>query len=385
MFKVALSTIGTFHMFDLARELKARDALEVIFSGYPRFKLKRENLPSQYIRTFPWLHAPYMALPIRAKLGARANRLWERLDQVSMDAFVSAGLPRVDVYVGMSGSSLWAGRQARKAGMRYVCDRGSTHIRVQDRLVREEDQRWGLSSAGVDPWMIEREEAEYAEADCITVPSAFNVRTFIAQGVPEHKLRKLSYGVNIEKFYPDGQPTDGSFDILFAGGMSLRKGIPYVLQAYKALVHPRKTLSFAGVPSPETIALMRRHGLWSDDIRILGHLDQATLRQTMSKSHVLMLPSIEEGLALVQAQAMACACPVLATENTGCEDLFEHGEQGFITRVRDVEAMSQHLQTLADQPELRREMSRKALARVQHLGGTREYGRRALEIYQSLV
>jgi hypothetical protein len=53
--------------------------------------------------------------------------------------------------------------------------------------------------------------------------------------------------------------------------------------------------------------------------------------------------------------------------------------------VRDVEAMCQHLQILADQPELRREMSRKALTRVQQLGGTREYGRRALEIYQSLA
>jgi starch synthase len=385
MLKVALSTVGTFHMFDLARELKARDALAVIFSGYPHFKLKRENLPAHHIRTFPWVHGPYMAFPDRARLGVWANRQWDRLDQVSMDAFVTASMPKVDVYVGMSGSSLWAGQRARKRGIRYVCDRGSTHIRAQDQLIREEDQRWGMSTAGVDPWTIEREEAEYAEADCITVPSTFNVRSFVAQGVPEHKLRKLSYGVNVERFYPEGTPTEGSFDILFAGGMSLRKGIPYVLQAYKNLKHPRKSLTFAGATSQEVITLMRKHGLWSDDIRVLGHLDQATLRQTMSRSHVLMLASIEEGLALVQAQAMACGCPVLATENTGCEDLFEHGEQGFITKVRDVEAMSQHLQTLADQPELRHEMSRKALARVQLNGGTREYGRRALEIYQSLA
>jgi starch synthase len=385
MFKVALSTIGTFHMFDLARELRARDALGLVFSGYPKFKLQRENVPMQHIRTFPWVHAPYMAMPGRHRLGQRFNQWWMRLDQMSLDAFVAAGMPKVDVFVGMSGSSLWSGRHARKVGIRYVCDRGSTHIRAQDRLIREEDQRWGLSSAGVDTWTIEREEAEYAEADCITVPSTFNVRSFVAQGVPEHKLRKLSYGVNVEKFYPEGEPAEGSFDILFAGGMSLRKGIPYLLQAYKNLQHPRKSLSFAGSPSQEVIELMKKHGLWSDDIRLLGHLSQATLRQTMSRSHVLMLPSIEEGLALVQAQAMACGCPVLATENTGCEDLFEHGEQGFITKVRDVEAMSQHLQALADQPELRHEMSRKALARVQLNGGTREYGRRALEIYQSLA
>ena len=385
MFKVALSTIGTFHMFDLARELRSRDALSLVFSGYPRFKLKRECLPMAFIRTFPWVHGPYMALPGRGRLGVRANQWWMRLDQVSLDAFVCASLPQVNVFVGMSGSSLWSGKRAQKRGIKYVCDRGSTHIRVQDQLIRDEDERWGMKSSGVDPWVMAREEAEYAAADCITVPSSFNVRSFISQGVPEAKLRKLPYGVNVQKFYPEGQADDQRFDILFAGGMSLRKGVPYLLQAYKQLKHPRKSLSFAGSPSQEVIDLMKKHDLWSSDIQVLGHLDTPRLRQTMSRSHVLLLPSIEEGLALVQAQAMACGCPVLATENTGCEDLFEHGEQGFITQVRDVGALSQHLQTLADNPTLRKEMSRKAVERVQLNGGTREYGRRALEIYQSLT
>lgn len=385
MVKVALSTIGTFHMFDLAREMRARQALQVIYSGYPRFKLKRENLPMQYIRTFPWVHTPYMAFTGRDRLGRFLLNRWIRADQMAFDAYVSRRLPDVDVFVGLSGSCLWSGRRAKSRGAKFVCDRGSTHIRAQDELIREEDARWGQNTAGVDPWTIEREEAEYAEADCITVPSTFNVRTFLDKGVPASKLKKLSYGVNTENFYPVGQPASESFDILFAGGMSLRKGIPYLLQAYKNLKHPRKSLTFAGSPSQEVIDLMKKHDLWRSDIRVLGHLDLANLRQTMSRSHVLMLPSIEEGLALVQAQAMACGCPVLATENTGSEDLFEHGTQGFVTKVRDVQAMSMHLQQMADDPAMRAEMSRSALQRVQLNGGTREYGRVALEIYQGLA
>ena len=55
----------------------------------------------------------------------------------------------------------------------------------------------------------------------------------------------------------------------------------------------------------------------------------------MSRSHVMVLPSIEEGLALVQAQALACGCPVIGTRHTGAEDLFSDGNEGFIVPIRN--------------------------------------------------
>lgn len=383
--KIAISTIGTFHAFDLARELHGAGLLARIFSGYPRFKLQREALPPEVIDTFPWVHAPYMAFPFKHKLGLSGIRAWERLDLQTLDSHVATQLGGMDVLVGMSGSGLKSGRAIKARGGRYVCDRGSTHIRVQDQLVRDEERRWGAPLTGVDPWVMDREEAEYAEADCITVPSSFNVRSFIDQGVPAHKLRRLPYGVNLSKFHPTQAPESGRFDVLFAGGMSLRKGIPYLLQAYKALRHPRKSLTMVGAPLPSLIDLMRQHGLWSEDIRVLGHVDQSELKHVMSRSHVLLLPSIEEGLALVQAQAMACGCPVIATENTGSEDLFEHGVHGYITPVRRVDRMTEHLQCLADDESLRQQMSRQALERVKQSGGFRDYGLKAQAIYKELL
>jgi alpha-maltose-1-phosphate synthase len=383
--KVALSTIGTFHHFDLARELHHQGVLAGIYSGYPRFKLRREALPDALVHTFPWVHGAYMAFKHKDKFGKAFVRAWERLDRVTFDRHVARHIHQVDVFVGLSGSALFTGAAVQAQGGKHVCDRGSSHIRVQDQLIREEDALWGAASAGVDPWIMAREEAEYAQADCITVPSTFNVRSFVSQGVPAHKMRKLSYGVNLERFHPTQAPVPGQFDLLFAGGMSLRKGVPYLLQAYKALRHPRKSLTFAGSPSPALIALMQKHGLWSSDIRVLGHVDQLQLKDVMSRSHVLVLPSIEEGLALVQAQAMACGCPVVATENTGAEDLFEHGQQGFITPIRSPEVMTRHLQTLADDDALRQHFSEQALLRVKQSGGWRDYGRQAQQIYRGLL
>jgi alpha-maltose-1-phosphate synthase len=111
-----------------------------------------------------------------------------------------------------------------------------------------------------------------------------------------------------------------------------------------------------------------------DHVEFVGAVAQSQLPQIMSTSHMLVLPSIEEGLALVQGQALACGCPVLATPNTGSEDLFHDNVEGFIVPVRDVDALTDRMQRLADDPALQQRMGEAALARVKNLGGWRQYG-----------
>jgi alpha-maltose-1-phosphate synthase len=383
--KIALSVLGKFHTFDLARELHAHGVLAGVLTGYPRFKLRAERLPDSSIRTFPWVLAPYMANPIKSHMPQRWIRDWENLAATTFGRWVAQALPECDVYVGLSGSALKAGQIQQARGGRYVCDRGSSHIRVQDALLREEHSEWGLEFDGIDSRVIEREEAEYAQADCITVPSTFSFQSFVEQGVEPRKMRLLPYGVNLARFTPCGVPNTTSFDVLFVGAMSLQKGVPYLLKAFKDIQHSKKTLRFAGAVSPQVIALMKSHGLWSNEIEVLGHIPQPDLKHLMSKSHVLVLPSIQEGLAMVMAQTMACGCPVIASENTGARDLFDNGQEGFIVPIRDSNAIAERLQQLADDTTLREQMAANALDRVKRMGGWRDYGLNALNIYKALV
>jgi len=383
--KVALSTPGKFHTFDLARELHARGALSCVFTGYPRFKLKNEGLPADAIKPFPWLITPYLGLAKRYRFGTGIVREWEYLNRVSLDRYVAGKLPDCDVYVCLSGFGLASGQRAQARGTPYVCDRGSTHIRHQDDTLAEEHALWKQPYLRIDPRTVEGEEAEYAAATAITVPSQFTRQTFIDRGVPAHKVHVLPYGVNLSHFKKVAQPSTEHFDVLFAGGASLRKGVPYLLQAFQRLKHPGKRLWFAGSMPPEFIEMMRSAGLWSDDFHVLNHLDREALRDRMSRSHVMVLPSLEEGLALVQAQALACGCPVIATENTGSPDLFTDGEAGFILPVRRADLIAERLQQLADDPALRQRLSEGALHTVQRIGGWHEYGDKAMHIYRSLV
>jgi glycosyltransferase involved in cell wall biosynthesis len=104
-----------------------------------------------------------------------------------------------------------------------------------------------------------------------------------------------------------------------------------------------------------------------------------------SQASVLVLPSIEEGLALVQAQAMACGIPVIATENTGAADLFTDGVEGFIVPIRDPRAIREKILTLYENPAMREQMGEAALARVRKIGGWDDYGERALAYYRGAL
>ena len=131
--------------------------------------------------------------------------------------------------------------------------------------------------------------------------------------------------------------------------------------------------------------MLTSRGLWPSEARVLGHMPQLELKNLMSSSHVMVLPSIEEGLAMVQAQAMACGCPVICSENTGGSNLFQDSCEGFIVPIRDVDALTNRMQQLADLPELRDAMGARALERVQAIGGWHDYGEKAMSIYKEVL
>jgi len=379
--RIVLSTLGKFHSFDLARQLHFRRALQAIFTGYPAFKLRGEQLPTKMVKTFPYLHAAYMRfVPANEKL----RSFWERQDRYWLDRYVSRRIPGCDVFCGLSGCGLYTAQVASKRGARYVCDRGSSHIRYQDTILREEYDRQNIRYRGIDPWIIEREEAEYELADAVTVPSQFALDSFVAHGYPRTKLRLVPYGVDLSRFEPTAVPEPSSFEVLFVGALSVRKGVLYLLSAFEKLQHPRKHLTLIGGLSPELRPYLRRAKSRSN-ISILGPIPQPRLKDHMSRSHVMVLPSVEEGLALVQAQAMACGCPLVSTTNTGASNLFTDEVEGFIVQPGDSEVIAERLQRLADRPDLRQSMSEAALRRVQAMQGWSEYGAKMYAVFENLV
>jgi glycosyltransferase involved in cell wall biosynthesis len=373
---VSQISIGRFHHFHLARQLEKRGFLEAIYTCYPRFKLADEQgIPTNKIRCFPWLHAPFMA---RGRVGlnrsAWLDREWAWLAHETLDRYVASQLNNPAILIALSGSGLYAGRKMQRLGGIHICDRGSTHIRVQEQLLTEEYERYGTLWRGIDPRSIDKEEAEYGQANWISVPSQFCYDSFVEQGVSESKLLKIPYGSRLERFYPEEalRTNREEFRILFVGAAGPRKGFIDLLTAFKRLRHPGKQLILVGSLSPEADALLA--SVDQLNIKVLGNLPNSQLRRHYSQASVLVLPSIEEGLGMVIGEAMACGCPAIGTTNTGASELITNGVEGFIVPIRSPEVIEDRLQQLADQPELRDRMGQAALARVQQLGGWDSYG-----------
>ena len=369
-------SIGRFHHFHLARQLERRGLLREIWTGYPRFKLRSEQgIPADRIRTFPWLQAPYMA---RGRFGLRfpawVDREWEWRARTTLDAHVARRLAPGTTLIALSGSGLRSGQRARQTGGRYFCDRGSSHIRFQDQILREEYARWQVPFAGIDPRVIAREEAEYAAADAVSVPSGFVADSFVAMGFPREKLFVNSYGARLDRFSKVAEPATDDFTVLFVGQAGLRKGFLYLLQAFARLRHLRKRLRVIGAVQPELKPLLAAQPL--DNVEFLGVVPNDALPGHYSSAHVMVLPSIEEGLAMVMGEALACGCPVIASSHTGAGDLFTDGVEGFIVPPRSVDDLLLRLEQLAQDPALRERMSQTALARVASIGGWDDYGER---------
>lgn len=381
--KVVQTVFGKFHHFHLARQLHKRGMLQTIFSSYPRKKLLNEQIPPEKIHTFPYIHLLWFA---NQRYGKRDGKLSRDLSwwlALTLDGHVARRLPPCDVFIGISGSGLKTGQTAQKRGGFYICDRGSTHIRYADRIMREEFARWGQEFPGVDARHLGREDQEYAAADVITVPSECTRRSFITMGVPAEKMRKVVYGADLSRFSKTADPPKETFDVLFAGQISFRKGIPYLLEGFARFKHPNKRLRIAGSMLPEIERYLQ--GKQLENVEFLGIQRYPQLKELMSRSHVLVLPSVEEGLALVQGEAMACGCPIISSENTGGEDLFTAGQEGFIVPIRDPQAIADRLEQLAQDPDLRDRMSEAALRRVTGIGGWDTYGADYVRVLEALV
>jgi glycosyltransferase involved in cell wall biosynthesis len=370
--KITQAVFGVFHHFDLARELEARGHLQAIYSTFPWARLKREGIAREKVKTFPWIHTPEYLLNRAGLLPSWLMDETGYLNALAFDEWTNWKIGECDAFIAISGAGLKTGQRLQRQGAKFICDRGSTHARFQTEIVEEEQRRWGVNRPANDVRDTVREETIYAACDALTVPSEFARQTYIDRGIPAEKVHVIPYGVRLERFMKTQDAPAERFEVLFVGGVSLRKGIPYLLEAFARLKAPNKRLRIVGGMADWMKPVLER--LPREHVEFAGSVPQHQLPTIMSSSHVLVLPSIEDGFGMVMTQALACGCPVIGTNNTGASDTLTDGVEGYIVPIRDADTLADRLQRLANGRELQRRMSEAALERVKGNGGWTGYG-----------
>lgn len=302
--RIAIASIGRFHLLDLARELHALGHEVRFYSYVPKRRAVRFGLPPEaYVGLLAWV-LPLVGL--QRLLGSRGPRILERIMLPLLDLIVRFKLKPCDVFIGMSGAYLVAARFAKKKfGAKVLLERGSRHILSQLEILS--------STPGArmpSAFIVRREIRGYEMADGICVPSRHARDSFLEVSFPRSKLIVNPYGVDLSMFTPrtGAEPV---YDLAFVGTWSLQKGADLLVQAMEgrhwSLIHVGSRGDVAFPSSDRSISM--------------GPVDQAELPNYYRKARILVLPSRQDGFGLVLSQALACGVPIVCTDRTGGPDL----------------------------------------------------------------
>jgi len=121
------------------------------------------------------------------------------------------------------------------------------------------------------------------------------------------------------------------------------------------------------------------------NVHLKGVLKGVQLSEAYASSHVFVLPSVEDGFGLVLSEALSFGLPVIATTNTGADDLFKDAVEGFIVPIRDPGAIHQKLQMLVENKTLRRTVSESAYRRAKALRETPSGAESLVQLMRKLI
>lgn len=272
----------------------------------------------------------------------------KRIDHsyLALDKKVSSKLTKLDTQVlhAYEDGAYYSFKRAKELGIQCSYELPIAHWATVRRLLAEEAERYPhweptLESTREPEEKLFRKEEELRMADRITCPSQF-VLDSIPKEIKQNSLFKVSpFGS------PRSQPSDrknftktsNTLKLLFVGSMSQRKGLADLFEAMKLLKKEPVTLSVLGQPSLP----MEFYRKQFSDFQYSPPCSNQNVREIMMKHDILVLPSIVEGRALVQQEALSCGLPIIVTRNAGGEDLVEEGVTGHLVPIRSPEKLAQ--------------------------------------------
>jgi glycosyltransferase involved in cell wall biosynthesis len=278
-------------------------------------------------------------------------------------------------------------RAARSAGVIGSRESPNTHTANAYAAAAEEARRLGIEIAPgqshrTNLHRLRRELEEFNAADLILVPSDRVERSFLDAGIPLSRLRRHRYGFDPTVFTDRGRDdtSDRPFTVVFLGSAEPRKGLHYALEAWRRSgAGSDSRFLVAGTFAPgyrERIAgLLDQPG-----VVVLGFTDDAP--GLLRTADALLLPSIEEGSALVAYEAQASGCVPLVSRSAGAN--ITHGREGLIHEDRDVGVLAEHIARLHRDPVGRAQLRAAGIAAAPSLTWNAA-GVRMLEIFRLAV
>ncbi len=294
------------------------------------------------------------------------NRLYMSVREAVAQAACSH-VSQAQCVVAYEGFALPAFKAAQADGQcATVLNYPVAHHRHRRRVRLEENERepgFAVTWPDFDDWPDgheERLDEEIRLADAVLVGSSYASDSFVAEGIARAKMRVVPYGVDLQTFSaPENPVSTGRFTAIYAGQLTQRKGLSYLLRGYRKFARRGTQLQLVG----SLVGSAQPLQPFADMFEHTPHQTRPALAAMYRAADVFVFPTLIEGMPLVVLEAMACGLPVIVTAN-GPADIVRDGIDGFIIPERNEDALCERLEYLYHRPELRAEMGRQAARRA---------------------
>ena len=213
---------------------------------------------------------------------------------------------------------------------------------------------------------------------------------FASQLRPDVQVHYVPNAID-DSFFNLVNTSDGG-TILFVGRVTPLKRVLDLIQAFAKIARqvPSAQLRIAGECSSERSYVESVRGFikkanLGDRAHLLGSLPEEAILDEFARCDVLALPSAQENLPMVIAQAMATGKPVVATPVGGVTEMVHDGETGFLVDVGDVDGLADALLRLLRDPSLRARMGQSGRKFALENYHADTVAKRTYEVYQSVV
>jgi len=260
----------------------------------------------------------------------------------------------------------------RERGVKCILNQMDPN-RVEAELVRSEEKQWpgwALEAIQVPEEYFARREREWALAARVVVNSEFSRQALLQQGVPPEKLVVVPLCFEIKMGNPEAEnrnqfrlsalefSASSPLKVLFLGQVILRKGIQYLLAAARQLERENIHFDVVGPIGISREAMATSPG----NVTFHGRTGRDQVADWYRRSHLFVLPTLSDGFAITQLEAMAHGLPVISTPC--CGEVVSDGEDGFVVPARDAGALARTFQRYLAQPDLLSSQSAAALVKA---------------------
>jgi len=235
--------------------------------------------------------------------------------------------------------SLWQFQEAKRLGKACIYDMPIGYYPAWENTQAELARQFvdwlpagGLPSSRYVRPRQKQEEMELA--DLVLAPSSFVADTVRAFH-PSKALALAPYGVDLEFWMPGARNERAEvLRFIYAGQISLRKGIPSLLQAWEQAQLRYAELNLVG---SWYLSESKRESLPRGVTHVPACSSEA-LRDHYRRADVFVFPSFFEGFALALLEAMACGLPSIASAATGGADVLTEAS-GRVLPVGDLDSL----------------------------------------------